>query len=69
MMAVDVRLGDTASVSRPRQLFEGPFDWDRPDNWDVSPDGRGFIMVLREEGRIRQATLRVVVNWTGQLRR
>jgi eukaryotic-like serine/threonine-protein kinase len=69
MMVADVRLGDTATASRPRQLFEGPFDWERPDNWDVSADGRGFIMVLRQEGRIRQATLRVVVNWTGQLRR
>ena len=69
MMAVDVRLGDTASVSRSRQLFEGPFDWDRPDNWDVSPDGSGFIMILRQDGRIRQARLHVVVNWAAQLRR
>jgi serine/threonine-protein kinase len=67
MMVVDVRLGDTATAGRPRQLFEGPFDWERPDNWDVSPDGRGFVMVQRQEGRIRQATLRVVVNWTEQL--
>jgi hypothetical protein len=28
MMAVALRQGDRASVGRPRQLFEGPFDWD-----------------------------------------
>ena len=67
MMAVEIQLGDTGTAGRPRPLFEGPFEWDRADNWDVSPDGRGFVMVLRE--RATPATLRVVVNWTEQLLR
>jgi Tol biopolymer transport system component len=69
MMVADMRLGGTAIAGRPRQLFEGPFDWERQDNWDVAPDGGGFVMVMRQEGRVRQATLRVVVNWAEQLLR
>lgn len=69
MMVADVQLTNTAAASRPRSLFKGPFGLERPDNWDVASDARTLTMVMRPEGRIHQATLRVVVNWTEQLPR
>ena len=65
--AADVQLGATATAGRPQKLFDGPFGGERPDNWDVSGNGREFVMVVRPEGRIQQATLRVLVNWLSRL--
>jgi serine/threonine-protein kinase len=48
MMAVDVLTEGDLGVSAPREMFDlDPFDWGdnytRP-NWDISPDGKHFLM-------------------------
>lgn len=65
LMGVDIDVrGATPEVSRPRKLLEGPFVWDRVDNYDISPDGKRFFFIRRAAGPTFSATLRVVLNWT-----
>jgi serine/threonine-protein kinase len=54
----------------PRVLFEGgfvPYDPNVPRTYDVAPDGR-FLMI-REDQHLPSASLVVVQNWTGELKR
>jgi Tol biopolymer transport system component len=48
MMAVTVAPGETFRSSAPRQLFEGRYFEAEPGapNYDVTPDGQRFLMVL-----------------------
>jgi len=48
LMAVTVTPGEAFSASKPRVLFEGHFFEGEPGepNYDVSPDGQRFLMVL-----------------------
>jgi serine/threonine-protein kinase len=80
--AVDVTTGPDFVVGPPRLLFEDPrlgrtygAGWVR--NWDVGPDGEGFVMVLDETrteadvGDVNQRRLTdviLVVNWFEELR-
>jgi hypothetical protein len=68
MMAVDViQLTPVPRFGKPKMLFEGRY----PNGYDVSPDGKRFLMV--KVGAAPQASqpdqLKVVVNWLEELRR
>ena len=66
--AVDVSTANGFRVGQPRFLFTGPFR--QPFNWyyDISPDGRRFLlMVGPPEGRMNR--LVVVTNWFAELGR
>jgi serine/threonine-protein kinase len=58
-------------VGSARKLVEGSYDTGGPfrnRNYDVSPDGRRFLMV-KESGAASQRSLVVVQNWAEELRR
>ena len=68
MLAAEIRTSPTVQVSKPRQLFEGLYEvMDGPINYDVSPDGRRFLMVKMERSEA-PAELRVVTRFDRELR-
>jgi hypothetical protein len=69
MMAADVRTAPALEVSTPRTLFEGPYEvMDRPINYDITPDGRRFLMVKMERAEA-PTELRVVTGWNQEVRK
>jgi hypothetical protein len=72
MMAVDVVSYPTFTASRPRLLFEGHFlpTPATSPNFDVSRDGRRFLMVEAAEPEEQSPTqINVVFNWFEELKR
>jgi hypothetical protein len=68
MLAAEIRTSPAVQVSKPRQLFEGLYEvMDGPINYDVSPDGRRFLMVKMERSEA-PAELRVVTRFDRELR-
>jgi len=67
MMAVEVQTGATFHAGIPKILFErNP----PPADYDVSPDGRRFLMIKQEMPRQAQSNqFEVIVNWFEELRR
>jgi serine/threonine protein kinase/Tol biopolymer transport system component len=70
MMSVPVSAGTTFSAEIPHVLFEGSFVPTRRGEaaYDVSPDGRRFLMVRRDEQMITNH-LNVVLNFSQELTR
>jgi serine/threonine-protein kinase len=72
MMVADIATQPGFSSGRPRLLFEGPYE---PTvftvaNYDVSPDGRRFLMLRRtEHGAAAPTQINVVLNWADELTR
>ena len=70
--AVDVQTGSDFSAGKPRLLFEQPgFGRGTPiRTWDISADGRRFLMVKLEERKPRSITEMILVqNWVEELKR
>ncbi len=71
MMAVSFSTEPRVSVSQPRVLFEGRYEVDPfnndAHNYDLTPDGRHFVMVQRSGEGSDQ--IHVVVNWMEELKR
>ncbi|MCH7977724.1 MAG: PD40 domain-containing protein [Acidobacteria bacterium] len=72
MMAVDITSEPTFSAGSPRLLFEGPYvsatsTW-RP-KYDVTSDGRRFVMIQRGLQELGVMELNVVLNWFEELKR
>ena len=69
MMAAQVRTAPALEVSTPRILFEGPYEvLDGPINYDVTADGRRFLMVKMEHPEA-PTELRVVTGWNQEVRK
>jgi hypothetical protein len=68
MMAVDVMVDPTLRVGKPRLLFRGPFANIQGKNYDVTPDGRRFLMV-RTDPQVAPRDITVVLNWMDDLRK
>ena len=69
MMVAEVRTEPAVAISKPRALFEGLYEvMDGPINYDVTPDGRRFLMVKMERSEA-PAELRVVTGWDRELRK
>ena len=64
VMAVQVSLDSSASVSQPVVLFRGDYDQSQPVNWDVDAQGR-FLMVRPAPGTLGQFQL--VINLAAEL--
>ena len=79
MMAVAIDTEPELSSAKPVLLFEGPYAQDESltssfetpliTNYDVAPDGEGFIMIQQEERGGSRAELEVVLNWFEELER
>jgi eukaryotic-like serine/threonine-protein kinase len=67
MMVVPVAPRVEFSADHPRRLFEMRFDaGDNGPNYDVSPDGKWFLMLRSEQGPV-PAELHLVLNWFGEV--
>jgi hypothetical protein len=72
MMAVDVATKPVFTAGRPRLLFTGDYlpSFASPPNYDVSRDGRRFLMVQRSAQENTTPTqIIVVLNWFEELER
>ena len=76
LMRVAVQAGSTFSPGQPQQLFEGRYYAEanvaaRGRTYDVSPDGKRFLMI-KEESRLSQtptpSSLVIVLNWFEELK-
>ena len=70
MIVVDVDMSHGFTAGRPRRLFSGPYPRPTPiRGYDVSPDGRRFIMIKPvEEEEKRPDMIEIVLNWTEDLK-
>ncbi len=69
LMRVAVHTAPRFSAGEPEQLFSNPdLVWERPRNYDVTPDGRSFIMITRQPGSGTRS-LRLVLDWVAELER
>ncbi len=69
MMVAEVRTEPALQISKPRALFEGLYEvMDGPINYDVTPDGRRFLMVKMQRSQA-PTELRVVTGWDRELRK
>jgi serine/threonine-protein kinase len=71
MMAVSFITEPEVRVSKPQLLFEGRYKggWPWGRNYDIAPDGKRFIMITDEELKTKPTRIRVVLNWSEELRR
>jgi hypothetical protein len=67
MMAVEVQTSPDFHAGIPKVLFE---KGGLPNVFDVSPDGKRFLMLKPEGGPQAQPNqLNIVLNWSEELRR
>ena len=68
MMAVSLRSGLAAAV--PKMLFEGRYQFSGTSvsAYDVSPDGRRFLMVQPAEDTQPATQIHIVLNWFEELK-
>ena len=71
MMMVPVSTSPRFIPGKPKVLFTGKFaeGWPPYANYDVTPDGSGFIMIEGEESSHPEPTrIHVILNWFEELR-
>jgi serine/threonine protein kinase len=71
MMAVEITTQPSFALGNPRVLFEGPYALATVpiSNYDVSPDGRRFLMVKpTEQAQAAPTQINVVLNWFEELK-
>ena len=72
MMAVDISTQPGFTPGKPHQLFEGRYLMSSAGraNYDVSPDGKRFLMLKPvEQEQAAPTQINVVLNWTEELKR
>ena len=73
LMSVDVDIrGGTWSVGSPAKILEGPYVTGSPissRNYDVSADGKRFLMVRQPVNQAAAPQIVVVLDWTEELKR
>jgi serine/threonine-protein kinase len=68
LLAVLVSSGTDFKPGRPRLVFESRYETiDGARDYDVAPDGKGFVMI-RSEGIPEPDQFHVVLNWFAELR-
>jgi hypothetical protein len=71
MMAVKVQTDPSFALSKPEVLFEGRYaggiEWYGYADYDVSPDGRRFLMIPIED-ESAPTRVHVVLNWAEELK-
>ncbi len=68
-MAVSYSTNPKFSAELPKLLFEGDYLNVPGPSYDVSPDGRRFLLLKSSEEPSRQTQLNVVTNWFEELKR
>jgi eukaryotic-like serine/threonine-protein kinase len=59
--------GASLTIGEPVELFEGPFDVTQDRNFDLAPEGTGFVMI-EVEPFSRPTRLQVVTDWFEEVR-
>ena len=62
LMTVSVRPGSAFRASLPSPLFDSHMSGDAEWGYDVSPDGREFVVTVAPEAA-RVAPIKIVLNW------
>jgi len=70
LMSVTILDEVTFEISLPRLIFEGRYKngtgaWGR--DYDISPDGESFLMIMQEEAIPKVSQINIVRNWTEEL--
>jgi serine/threonine-protein kinase len=73
VMAVDIQTAPEFRAGRPRPLFalnstSADTQVSTNETWDVSPDGKRFLVIAAPDGKESGVRLHAVVNWFEQLR-
>ena len=70
-MEVDVTAEPNFHMTKPKMLFEGRYAAGptRIRNYDVTPDGRRFVMIKPSEEELKATQINVVLNWFEELKR
>jgi serine/threonine-protein kinase len=67
LMAVTIDAGAAFNAGTPRRLFEGRYERSEiGPNYDVSPDGKRFVMIRSDEAETG-ARVHVVLNWLQEI--
>ena len=76
MMMVPVKVGTELEPGAPIELFRGRFQrgevMGKPNgntNYDVSPDGKRFLMIQEPEQSDAPEQIHLVINWFEELKR
>jgi hypothetical protein len=71
MMSVEITSEPNFAMGNPRVLFERPYVLAMVpiSNYDVSPDGRRFLMVKGDEQSTTATQINVGLNWFEELKR
>jgi Tol biopolymer transport system component len=73
LMAVGVTRGDGITFGAPRRVFAGTFvvasSDDEPRAYDVSPDGKRFLMLVQQATAPPPPAFQVLLNWVSDLKR
>jgi len=67
MLEVDASLAPAFTASKPRPLFKGRFERSADVNYDVTSDGRRFLMLVQAAPQASASELHVVSNWFEEL--
>jgi hypothetical protein len=69
-MAVSIEAGSSLSAGVPKMLFEDPYQFSGTGvpAYDVSPDGRRFLMVQPADAARPANQIQIVLNWLQELR-
>ncbi len=72
MMAVPVTTEPDFALGKSVMIFEGRYRWDLSNRgrlYDVSPDGRRFLMIKENEEQYLSTQINIVLNWDEELKR
>jgi len=67
VMEVDVRLSPSFDFSPPRKIINLPQTWN--GFWDVSSDGKRFVVGAVRSGHVQPSQVNVVVGWFDELKK
>jgi hypothetical protein len=69
-MAVATATTPAFAPANPTMLFEGRYvpSFQTMANYDVTPDGRRFLMIREGDPGTSSAQINVVLNWTEELK-
>ncbi len=68
-MVVGVETVPTFKKGIPRLLFEKKFDPEATRVFDVTPDGKRFLIIKPRETEQTATEINVVLNWTEELKK
>lgn len=71
LMVAEIKTAPAFAAAKPRLLFEGGYEGPISSraNFDISPDGRRFLMLQAAAQREASAEIKIVPNWFEEVRR